>query len=126
MNYSGTIIEESLRDLSVLKKLKIISTKVEPATEKHQTPWIKQWTLHKIEIPESLAEDVAEFISKNLDYSRKSSWYADYKNDLRHYIIFKDKIFLIDIKEHPEKYLEAKQYGISLGIPDYQVPFGKY
>lgn len=125
MDYIGTIIKESLEDFSVLSKLRNLSTKIEPVTEKHQTPWVKQWTLYKVQIPENLAEEIADEISKNLDYSRKSGWYADYKNDLRHYIVFKNKIFRIDIKNHPKQYLEAKQYGISLGIPEYQLPFGK-
>lgn len=121
-NYNGTIIEESLANKDVLKKVKIISTKVEPITNEHKTPWLSQWTLHAVEIPENEAQSVAEEISKSLDYSHNSSWYADYKNDTNHYIIFRDKIFYIDRKSK-EQYDEAKRYGISLGIPEYQVDF---
>lgn len=121
-NYNGTIIEESLANKDVLKKVKIISTKVEPITDEHKTPWLSQWTLHAVEIPENEAQSVAEEISKSLDYSHNSSWYADYKNDAHHYIIFRDKIFYIDRKSK-EQYDEAKRYGISLGIPEYQVDF---
>ena len=121
-NYKGTIIEESLANKDVLKKVKIISTKVEPITDEHKTPWLSQWTLHNVEIPENEAQDVAEEISKSLDYSHNSSWYADYKNDTHHYIIFQNKIFYIDRKSK-EQYDEAKRYGVSLGIPDYQVDF---
>lgn len=121
-NYSGTIIEESLTNKDVLKKVKIISTKVEPITDEHKTPWLSQWTLHAVEIPENEAQGVAEEISKSLDYSHNSSWYADYKNDSHHYIIFRDKIFYIDRKSK-EQYDEAKRYGISLGIPEHQVDF---
>jgi hypothetical protein len=121
-NYNGTIIEESLTNKDVLKKVKIISTKVEPITDEHKTPWLSQWTLHAVEIPENEAQSVAEEISKSLDYSHNSSWYADYKNNAHHYIIFRDKIFYIDRKSK-EQYDEAKRYGISLGIPEYQVDF---
>ena len=34
-NYQGVIIEESLENKEVLKKIKIISTKVEPITDEH-------------------------------------------------------------------------------------------
>lgn len=95
-NYKGTIIEESLENKDVLKRVKIISTKVEKVTDKHKTPCLSQWTLHAVEIPENNAKFVAEEISKSLDYSHNSSWYADYKNDTHHYIIFRDKIFYID------------------------------
>lgn len=121
-NYKGVIIEESLENKDVLKKVKIISTKVEKVTDEHQTPWLSQWTLHTIEVPEAKAQNIAEAISKVLDYSHGSSWYADYKNDTYHYIIFRNKVFCID-RGSKEQYDEVKNYGISLGIPEHQLDF---
>ena len=95
-------------------------TKVEEVTEEHKTPWIKQWTLHTVEIPENQVKNVAEKISKALD--SEHDWYADFKNDTHHYIIFRNKVFFVD-KQSKEQYDEAKKYGISLGIPEYQVDF---
>ena len=118
--FLGTIIEESLGDKSVLQKIKILKTRVEPVVERHKTPWLKQWTLHTVEIPESEAGQVAQELSKALE--SEHNWYADYKNGSTHYIIFNGKIFKIDRKSG-EQYSEAKQYGISLGIPPYQVNF---
>lgn len=120
MNYKGVIIEESLENKDILKDVKISETKVEEVVEEHKTPWIKQWTLHTVEIPENQAGTVAEKISKVLD--SEHNWYADFKNDTHHYIIFRDKVFYID-RKNKEQYDEAKQYGISLGIPEYQVDF---
>lgn len=122
MNYKGTIIEESLKDKSILSEIKILNTKIEPVTGKHQTPWLKQWTLHKVEIPENKAEKVAGEISKVLDYSHKSAWYADFKNPEWHYIIFKDRVFKIG-RGDEVGYRKAKEYGMSLGIPKHQVDF---
>ena len=121
-NYQGVIIEESLESKEVLKKIKIISTKVEPITNEHKTPWLSQWTLHTVKIPDNEAKEIAEEISKSLDRNHGGSWYADFKNDTHHYIIFRDKFFYIDRKSK-EQYDEAKSYGISLGIPKYQVDF---
>lgn len=120
MNYQGVIIEESLENKDILKDVKILETKVEEVVEEHKTPWIKQWTLHTVEIPENQVASVAEKISKALD--SEHNWYADFKNDTHHYIIFRDKVFYIDRKS-AEQYNEAKKYGISLGIPEYQVDF---
>ena len=120
MNYKGVIIEESLEKKDVLKDIQILETKIEQATEKHKTPWIKQWTLHTVEIPENRAEDIAEKISSALD--SEHNWYADFKNETHHFIIFRNKVFFIDRKSK-DQYDEAKQYGISLGIPEYQVDF---
>ena len=121
-NYQGVIIEESLENKEVLKKIKIISTKVEPITEEHKTPWLLRWTLYTVEISDNMAKEIAEKISKSLDRDHGGSWYADFKNDTHHYIIFRDKIFCID-RKNKEQYDEAKRYGISLGIPEYQVDF---
>jgi len=120
MNYKGVIIEESLENKDILKDVKILETKVEKVTEEHKTPWVKQWTLHTVEIPANQAKDVAEKISKVLD--SKDDWYADFKNESHHYIIFRNKVFYIDRKSK-EQYDEAKRHGISLGIPEYQVDF---
>lgn len=119
-DYRGVIIEESLASKVVLKKLKIISTKIEKVEKKHKTPWVSQWTLHTVEIPEVEAKIMAERISESLD--RDHSWYADFKNDTHHYIVFRGKIFCVARKSQ-EQYDTVKRYGISLGIPEYQVDF---
>ncbi|MDP3770327.1 MAG: hypothetical protein Q8R40_05330 [bacterium] len=120
MNFKGVIIEESLENKDILKDVKISETKVEEVVEEHKTPWIKQWTLHTVEIPENQVASVAEKISKALD--SEHNWYADFKNDTYHYIIFRDKVFYID-RKNKGQYDKAKRYGISLGIPEYQVDF---
>jgi hypothetical protein len=121
MNYKGVIVEESLQDNSLLKDLNVLETKVEPITPEHKTPWLKQWTLHTVEIPEEKAEEVSEKISKSFD-KEHPDWYADYKNDKYHFIIFADKVFKVDLA-NPILYKDAKTYGISIGIPEYQVDF---
>ena len=121
MNYNGVIIEESLGDKSVLDRVKIVSTKVETVTAKHKTPWLQQWTLHTIEIPEEDSEQIAQAISQAFDQEHPH-WYADYKNDHYHFIIYARKVFKVDL-DNPVLYKNARAYGISIGIPEYQVDF---
>lgn len=104
--------------------MKIISTRIEPITDRHQTPWLKQWTLHKVEIEPEKAEDTAQEISESLDKERIHSWYADYKNNYTHYVIYKNKIFKIN-RTKQEEYKAAREYGLALGIPEYQIDFEK-
>jgi len=118
MNYKGIIIEESLSDKSLLKELKIISTEIEEVTEAEQTPWLKKWTLYTVEIPDDQIVVMVEKISKALE--GEHVWYADFKNEKHHYIVFRGKIFKVD-RNKPLEYEEAKKYGLSLGIPDYQL-----
>ena len=120
MPYYGVIIEESLADKTVLSLVKIVSTKIKPVTPRHQTPWVATWTMHTVEIDESQAQEIAERISSDLDPDH--AWYADFQNDTHHYIIFRDRIFFIE-RASQRQYDEARDYGISLGIPDYQVDF---
>lgn len=120
MDYKGTIIEESLDNKDVLKELKILHTRVEKVVAKHQTPWLKQWTLHLVEIKEDMADQIAQNLSHSLE--KTHNWYADYKNSEYHYIIFLDKIFKIK-RVDARGYQKAREYGISLGIPEHQVDF---
>lgn len=121
--YKGIIIEESLENKDFLKEIKIIKTTSEPVTEKHRTPWVKQWTTYAVEIPENKAADIAEKISKALD--SKHNWYADFKNEEIDFIIFRDKVFKIS-RISKEQYDEATRYGISIGIPNYQLDFSPH
>jgi|SRR6185312_6092740 len=121
MDYKGVIIEESLRNKEILKGVTILNTKIEVVTDHHKTPWLRQWTLHTVEIPEDMADSFAEKMSKAID-TEHTSWYADYKNDKYHFIIYADKIFKVDL-ENPILYRNAKDYGVSIGIPEYQVDF---
>lgn len=118
--FQGVIIKESLEDESILDKIDIISTEVKQVTEKYKTPWVKQWTLHTVEVEADYADMVAQEISKALDHVH--NWYVDFKNKETHYIIFRDKVFKID-RTNVNQYDEATKYGISIGIPEYQVDF---
>ncbi len=122
-NFNGVIIEESLENRDVLQKVKIIETKVEEVTEEHKTPWIKQWTLHTVEILENQADNIAEEVSKALD--TEHNWYADFKNSNFHYIIFRNKVFKVD-RSQSEQYNDVTKYGVFLGIPDYQLDFSPH
>ncbi|TAK04756.1 hypothetical protein EPO33_02040 [Patescibacteria group bacterium] len=119
--YKGIIIEESLREPSVLNDVDILETNIEQVTDSHQTPWLKQWTLHTVEIAEDKAEKVVQKLSTSL-ISDPSSWYADFKNPTTHVIIFPGRIFRIN-RSKPEEYDLVKAYGMSLGIPEHQVDF---
>ncbi len=124
MNYKGVIIEESLDDKSVLEEVSILDTKIEQVTNSHKTPWVTQWTLHTVEIPEDKADEIAKRISESIDTSHENSWYADFNNDNVHYVIFSNKVFKILLGD-TAAYENARAYGVKLGIPVYQLAFEK-
>ncbi len=120
MTFQGVIIEESLDNAAILKELHISDTKIEPVEDGHKTPWLKQWTMHTVIIPEEKADLVAERLSEDLE--KEHNWYADFKNEQYHFIVYRGKVFKVDLS-NPTLYKEAKQYGMSLGIPEYQIDF---
>ena len=120
MIFKGIIIEESLNKKDVLGRLKIKSTKIEPVIDKHKTSWLKQWTLHTVEVSEGEVETIAKEISECLELEHP--WYADFKNESIHFIIFLNKVFKID-RTSKEEYNQAREYGLLLGIPSHQVDF---
>lgn len=118
-NYKGVIIEESLEDKTVLNALQIISKKIEKVTLKHQTPWLSQWTLDTFEISENEAEKIAAILSRAL--SPHHGWYVDFRNFNFHFVIFKNKIFMLDRTKKTD-YEEMIEYGLSVGTPSHQLP----
>lgn len=125
MDYEGVIIEESLDDKAVLYKVKIVKTEVEKVTKKHATPWYEQWTLHTVRIPEKNASAIARELSRSISTAHDTNWYADFQNDKFHYIVFKGKVFKVRLGDE-KGYSKATDYGISLGIPAYQVDFSPF
>ncbi len=121
-SFRGTIIEESLADPSVLEEVKIISTAVEKVTPSHHTPHVTRWTLHTVLVSVRDARKVAEDIRRALD-TVHGHWYVDFKNAVTHYIIYAEKVFVVD-RTRTRDYEAARRFGLSLGIPAHQVDFG--
>jgi hypothetical protein len=122
MSYRGVVIAESLEDPSVLRDLVIVETKVEPVTDAHRTPWVAQWTLHTVEVSDDSAEAVAEKLSTAIDGTRQGHWYADFKDDRTHYVVYRNRIFRVDRRD-VRNYDEPRRHGLALGIPEYQLDF---
>ena len=124
MPYIGVIIEESLKETEVLRAVRICRTSQQPVTEWHRTPWLRQWTLHVVEIADDAAERVAGRLAEAID-TMHGPWYADFKNDQEHYVVFHGRIFRVR-RDTPHAYDEAKAYGRGLGIPEHQLDFDTY
>lgn len=107
MKYSGCIIEESLKDKSVINEFKILEE-----IDDDGIMWI-------VEIDESKLDNVVPSLQKSM--VDNPIWYCDLKCEDWHYIIFNDKIFKVN-RDCPEQYEETRQYGLKRGIPNEQLP----
>jgi hypothetical protein len=125
MSYRGVVIAESLADPTVLADLVVQKTKVVPVTEWHRTPWLTQWTLHTVEVPDERADAVAERLRHAIDTAHATHWYADFRSATTHYVIFHDRIFCVQ-RGDPSAYEAAKAHGRTLGIPERQLDFDTY
>ena len=106
-----------------MKKVHITKTDILLVTKRHKTPWVKQWTFHFVEVDKEKAESIALEISKNMD--PKHIWYADFRNNKIHYVIYYNRVFKIDVNKK-ENYQKAIDYGSKLGLPDYQLDFSPH
>jgi hypothetical protein len=119
--YQGIIIEESLVDRSILDLVEVIGTDIEQVTEGFKTPWLQQWTLRTIRVPELFADEFAERLSRAIE-TEHTNWFADFHNESTHYIVFPGKVFVVD-RSKPADYDAPRQYGITRGIPAHQLEF---
>ncbi|HCC07645.1 MAG TPA: hypothetical protein DEP72_05740 [Clostridiales bacterium] len=121
MNYKGVIIEESLSDCSIVKDLEVVDTYIGRTTAREATPWVQQWTLQTVIIPENRIDEYAKKLSNLIDKEHKNSWYCDFRNESFHYVVFSDKVFKLD-RSVKHNYEEMRNYGLYLGIPEPQLP----
>ena len=117
--YEGCIIEESLSNKDIITLFDIVRTEIVKVTETNATPWLKNWTMHMVEMDEMNIDDVVIKLKSSLN--SEGNWYADLKNEDYHYIIFNDKVFKVN-RSSREQYNEVKLYGLARGIPAYQLP----
>lgn len=110
MNYIGLIIEESLKDKSILKELEVLDVKVTDDSNPAD-----RWHIYRVLVN----KDQIKEIQKVIDVGK---WYIDFKSETDVVIVYKDKIFeykKVDV-EGREK---AVEFGRSIGVPEKQLGF---
>lgn len=104
MKYSGCIIEESLKNKSILDEFDIVETRADSCI---------------VEIDASQVEEIVLKLQNAM--VSDPCWYCDLKNYDYHYIIYNDKIFKVN-RDYGEQYEEAKAYGLKRGIQEDYLP----
>ena len=102
MTYRGWIIDESLKDTSVLSELKIINSKIEENIEGDEK---RVWKLYTVEFEDKDIDKFSEILEKNV----KPEYYVHFTNGKELLIIFSGKSFRIRL----EKAGKEDEYGIS-------------
>ena len=108
-DFHAVLVNKSLKDLSILNKFKIIGQKIDGS-----------WTLYKIAVESNNLEKAIKELQINMS---EGSWYFHFYNQdgSKLIIIYRDKVFETD--NNPNNWLDAINYGTSLGIPVEQLDF---
>ncbi len=102
----GTIVENSLKNKSILEKVHILKTWQEGS-----------WTVHDVQVDVSTANEFGKYIDVG-------PWYVHFWDPAQDdvLVVFKEKNFQI---KHSDKstWKDAVEYGLSIGIPKEQLDF---
>jgi len=114
--WNGVIVEESLGDKAVLKKVKIVKTK-----ESFDDVTQMDWRIHTVEVEDKNIEAVVKLGSKCIT----NGWWMDFRKGNEAFIVFKNKFFKIT-KDDSTNQKKAREYAISVGVDPRQAEFTKY
>ncbi len=109
-NYIGLIIEESLKDKSILKELEILDLKVTDDINPAD-----RWHIYRVLVN----KDQIKEIQKVIDVGK---WYIDFKSETDVVIVYKDRIFEYK-KGDVEGRERAVEFGRLIGVPEEQLGF---
>lgn len=104
--FKGVVIENSLRDPSILEKLKI-----------EKTTRSGDRDIHNVLVDEQLIPELATYL---IDGPWHMHFWSPQKDDVQ--VVFKGKTFVVKSKDK-STWTEAVTYGKSIGIPDEQLDF---
>lgn len=115
--FCGILIEESLRDNSVIDCLKVNEKRVEhPENATNDQP--ETWTLISYSGNDDQADNVAQSLANSLNEGR---WYTNFTTGTgKVYVIFPGKVFTYQRNDRAGR-IEAQRYAGSIGIPSSQL-----
>lgn len=108
--YHGIIVEEGLKDKSILNKMSKLGKRIDDDAD---------FILIRVEVGEEKIEEIIKLVQKNLVTT--PVYYAHFYRDEELIVIFPEKIFRIT--PNNETWRETIEYGKSVGVPEKQLDF---
>lgn len=117
--WQGTIIEESLENVDILKLLEIVSTEKSINNDQDKNHGFPTWTLHKVRFTRLTLEKIIDQLSTAL---KAGKWWCDFSNNKEAIVVFKGKVFKGSLDDAAFKD-EVNDFAKSLNLPANQLPF---
>ena len=108
--YHGIIVEESLRDQSVLETLAVLGRKKG-----------RDWTLLRVGIEERALTTVVDQLQRNLKIENGVPFYAHFYRPGELIVVFPDRVFRLT--PETDTWAPVVAFGKSVGIPAEQLDF---
>lgn len=110
MDYTGTIVEESLSEPGVLDEIRIVGFKISSGEGSEE-----RWHLYTVEVKKEQIEKISHCL-------KSEKWYAHFWKGKEVIVAYKDKTFAFNFDDK-ESWKPAVEYGVSIGIPLKQLDF---
>ena len=109
MTWHGIVIDQSLKDKSVVDGLKILGTKEEG-----------EWKVYKVEVEDDKLQDTIQLIQPILN---SGGWYVHFYNDSgeKLTVVFRNRVF--ELVNNPSFWNQVIEYGKSVGVPESEMDF---
>ena len=109
-NYTGIIIEESLKNKEIIKKLKVLNLKVTDDENPND-----RWHIYTVQVTRDQIIEIQQSMAEG-------KWYTHFIAGDEIIVVYKDKIFEYKMADKGE-HAKAVEYGRSIGIPEEQLDF---
>jgi len=101
-SWKGWIIDESLNDVTILSKLKVLGEKTEENTEGGTK---RVWKLYTVEVDDNGINEISKILERQI----KLEYYTHFTNGKKLLIVFHKKSFVVRLKGVGED----KEFGIT-------------
>jgi hypothetical protein len=117
--FKGFVLSESLKDPTVLNRLKHVKVVVERHDEVRHGSNI--WHNFEIEVENKQINDVTKLLSRQM----KPKWYAHFWDSKILYVVLPGKVFKIPREKEwkSAEYLECKDYAMKQGVEERYLDF---
>ena len=121
--YSGVVITQSLKPGTELTGVPLVVDRLvtfDKADAAEDQP--TRWTMIFFRVDDADAERLASWFADSL-ISEPGVWYADFRNDAEHFVIFPGRIFRYRLDDRDGRQ-QAVDHGRRLGVPETQLDWG--